>query len=89
MNTGRNSGLGSLSFSTYTNCIQLYVVFAIHAIRLIDFQQIENHRTNGTIYDFFVQKTVLYQIQQGGICTFTNLRRKKEKKYKIKIVVHN
>lgn len=63
---------------TYTNCIQLYVVFTFYAIRLIDFQQIENHRTNGTIYDFFVQKTVLYQIQQSGICTFTNLKMKKE-----------
>lgn len=58
---------------TYADCIQLNVIFAIHAIRFIDFQQIENNWTNGTIYDFFVKKAILYQIQQGGVCTFSNL----------------
>lgn len=59
---------------TYTDCIQLYVIFAVHAIRFIDFQQIENNWTNGSIYDFFVEETILYQIQQGGVCTFPNLK---------------
>lgn len=81
--------------STYTNCIQLYVVLAIHAaVSLIDFQQIENNWTHITVYDFFVQESVLYQIQQGGICTFTNLVSlkpwmKREDKRKRRLLVKN
>jgi hypothetical protein len=58
---------------TYTNCIELYVVLGVDAESFIDFQQIEYNWTNGTIYDFFVQESILYEVQQGGIGALTNL----------------
>lgn len=70
---------------TYTNRVELYIVLRIHAKGFVEFHQIENHRTNCSIYDFFVQKSILYQIQQGGICTLSNLDEWRREKKSLKM----
>jgi hypothetical protein len=49
------------------------VITAAHSLVFVDFQKIENNWTNCSIYDFFVEKSVLYEIQQSCVCTFSDL----------------
>lgn len=44
-----------------------------HTVCFVNFQKIEYNWTNGSIYDFLVEKSVLYEVQQRRVCTFTDL----------------
>lgn len=49
------------------------MITAAHTFRFVNFQKIEYNWTNGSIYDFFVEESVLYEIQQSCVCTFSDL----------------
>lgn len=51
----------------------------VHTVSFVNFQKIEYNWTNGSIYDFFVEKSVFYEVQQRSVCTFSNLMRMNEK----------
>lgn len=61
----------------------------VHTVCFVNFQKIEYNWTNGSIYDFLVEKSVLYEVQQRRVCTFTDLaahdNEEKEGKHKFRV----
>lgn len=59
------------------------VITAAYSLRFVNIQKIKYNWTNCSIYDFFVEESVLYEIQQSCVCTFSDLtQRERERKMK-------